>query len=226
MRRLLLASLLATVALGTAHAADIPVAKPVAVPAPAVPSSYDWSGFYAGIDGGWAWGWSHWSDPLAGSSHARSSGGLIGGHLGYNWQQGPVVFGVETDAAWADITGHAGQGMAFCATGPCDMKQNWIGTTRGRVGYAFGYWMPYLTGGAAYGDVQTNLPWGSASATRVGWSAGAGLEVGLSRNWSARLEFLHLDLGTASFFNAASGASNVSVPVKDDLIRAGISYHW
>lgn len=226
MRRLLFGFLIATATLGSAGAADIPVARPAAAPVQAVPSNYDWSGFYAGIEGGWAWDWSRWSDPLAGSSRARSNGGLLGGYLGYNWQRGPVVFGVETDAAWASITGSAGQGMAFCATGPCDMKQNWIGTTRGRIGYAFGYWMPYLTGGAAYGDVHANLPWGSASATRVGWSAGAGLEVGLSKNWSARFEFLHLDLGTASFFNAASGASNVSVPVKDDVVRAGISYHW
>jgi len=226
MRRLLLALLISTAALTAAQAADMPVAMPAPVPMQPVPTAYDWSGFYAGVDGGWASGWSHWSDPVAGSSRTRSSGGLLGGHMGYNWQRGSVVFGVETDAAWASITGHANSSMAFCTTGPCDMKQNWIGTTRGRVGYAFGYWMPYLTGGAAYGDVNTTLPWGSASATKVGWSAGAGLEVGLSKNWSARVEYLHLDLGTASLFNAASGASNISVPVKDDLVRAGISYHW
>jgi outer membrane immunogenic protein len=226
MHRLLLALLISTAALGAANAADLPAAKPAPIPMQPVPTAYDWSGFYAGIDAGWAWAWSHWSDPIAGSSRARSNGGLVGGHLGYNWQRGSVVFGLETDAAWADISGNANAGMAFCATGPCDMKQNWIGTTRGRIGYAFNNWMPYLTGGAAYGDVHTNLPWGSTSSTRLGWSAGAGLEVGLNRNWSARLEYLHLDLGTASLFNAASGVSNVSIPVKDDLLRAGISYHW
>jgi len=226
MRRLLLACLISTAAFTVAQAADLPVAKPAPIPMQPVPTAYDWSGFYAGVDGGWASGWSHWSDPIAGSSRTRSSGGLLGWHMGYNWQRGSVVFGVETDAAWASITGNANSNLAFCATGPCDMKQNWIGTTRGRVGYAFGYWMPYLTGGAAYGDVNTTLPWGSASATKVGWSAGAGLEVGLSKNWSARVEYLHLDLGTASLFNAASGASNISIPVKDDLVRAGISYHW
>ena len=78
----------------------------------------------------------------------------------------------------------------------------------------------------AYGGLAETLPWGSASTTRVGWSAGAGLEVGLSKNWSAKVEYLHLDLGTATFFDAASGASNISVPIKDDIVRAGISYHW
>jgi len=225
--------LLAALAAGTlliqiapAWAADIAVPPAAPIVPVQQPGAFSWTGFYAGIDAGYAWGWSRWSDPLAGTSRSHLGGAAIGGHLGYNWQAGPLVFGVETDAAWANLNGTAGPGMAFCATGPCETKQNWLGTTRGRIGYAFGYWMPYLTGGAAYGDVQATFPWGTFSSTRLGWSAGAGLEVGLSKNWSAKFEFLHLDLGTASFFNAASGASTVSVPVKDDLVRAGISYHW
>jgi outer membrane immunogenic protein len=213
------------VAAGSASAADIvrgPQPTTVLQPSPV----YNWTGFYAGVDGGYAWGWSRWSDPLAGSSSMRLGGAALGGHLGYNWQTGPLVLGIETDAAWANLSGTPGAGIGFCGTGPCETKQNWLGTTRGRIGYAFGSLMPYLTAGAAYGDVQTTVPWGSASSTRLGWSAGAGLEVGLSKNWSTKVEFLHLDLGTASFFNAASNASSVSVPVKDNLLRAGISYHW
>ncbi len=224
----LFSALIATALLGaagSAHAADIARApQPATIMQPT--SIYDWRGFYAGIDGGYAWGWSRWSDPLAGTSTAHLGGAALGGHLGYNWQTGPVVWGLETDAAWANLNGSVGSGIAFCATGPCDTKQNWIGTTRGRIGYAFGSLMPYLTAGAAYGDVQATLPWGSASSTRLGWSAGAGLEIGLRKNWSAKLEFLHLDLGTASFFDAASNASSVSVPIRDNLTRAGISYHW
>jgi outer membrane immunogenic protein len=212
-------------AAGSAYAADLPRAPQPATVIQPTPV-YDWRGFYAGLDGGYAWGWSRWSDPLAGTSHAHLGGATLGGYLGYNWQAGSVVYGLETDAAWADLSGSMGPGMAFCGTGPCETKQNWIGTTRGRIGYAFGSLMPYLTAGAAYGDVQATVPWGSASSTRLGWSAGAGLEVGLRKNWSAKFEFLHLDLGTASFFNAASNASSVSAPVKDDLLRAGISYHW
>lgn len=222
MLRLTAALLCSALALaGTAHAADMPrVAKaPVAAPAPI----YDWSGFYAGIDAGYGWGWSRWSDPLAGTADTHADGAMLGGHLGYNWQTGPLVFGIESDAAWANLRGD--MGSTFCGGAPCETKQNWIGTTRGRIGYAFDYWMPYVTGGAAYGGVEQTLPSGTASSTRLGWSAGAGLEVGLRKNWSAKFEFLHLDLGTASFFNAASGAT-VSAPVKDNLLRAGISYHW
>lgn len=224
MLRLSAALLCAAVALtGAAQAADIPATA--GAPAAAAASAYDWTGFYTGLDGGYGWGWSRWSDPLAGTGEMHTDGAVLGGHLGYNWQAGPLVFGIESDAAWANLRGGTGGSPGYCATGPCETKQTWIGTTRGRIGYAFGYWMPYVTGGAAYGGVEQTLPWGSASSTRLGWSAGAGLEVGLRKNWSAKFEFLHLDLGTASFFNAASGAT-VSAPVKDDLIRAGISYHW
>lgn len=226
IRSVLLSSMLLAAAFAPAHAADIPVVTKAPAPAVAAPATYNWTGFYAGVDAGYAWGWSRWSDPLAGSARNHLGGATLGGYLGYNWQTGPVVFGVETDAAWANLTGSPGAGLGFCATGPCETKQNWFGTTRGRIGYAFGYWMPYLTGGLAYGGIEQTLPWGSASTTRVGWSAGAGLEVGLSKNWSAKVEYLHLDLGTATFFDAASGASNISVPIKDDVARAGISYHW
>ena len=65
-----------------------------------------------------------------------------------------------------------------------------------------------------------------ATQTKFGWTAGGGVEYSLDRNWSAKVEYLHLDLGTASLFSAASGASTLSVPVTDDLVRAGINYHW
>jgi outer membrane immunogenic protein len=227
---LLLSSALLLATAVAAQAADAIAPARVPVPLPAAPPSaaaaYDWTGFYAGLNAGYGWGLSRWSDPLAGHGRTQLDGATLGGHFGYNWQAGAMVFGVETDAAWANLTGTPNPGSGVCATGPCEIKQNWIGTTRGRIGYAFGYWMPYVTAGAAYGGIQTTLPWGTASSTRFGWSAGAGLEVGLSKNWSAKLEYTHLDLGTASFFNAASSSSSVSIPVKDDLVRAGISYHW
>src|SRR3974390_2643958 len=68
---------------------------------------------------------------------------------------GPPGLGVETGASWANLPGNSGSGLAFCGAGPCNTKQNWIGTTRGRVGYAFGAFMPYLTAGAAYGELPT-----------------------------------------------------------------------
>jgi outer membrane immunogenic protein len=228
MLRLLFVFALAAMTAQAARAADIPVKAP-AVPVDAN-APFSWTGLYLGINGGYAWGSSSWDDAAIGlgSGNFGVNGGLVGGQLGYNWQHGPLVLGVETDADWLNASGSlAGGGICtVVGGGACQTSQSWIGTTRGRIGYAFGRWMPYVTAGAAYGDIKVTDAFGSQSATQLGWSAGGGLEVGFLGNWSAKLEFLHLDLGTASFFDAASGGKTLSVPVKDDLVRAGISYHW
>ncbi len=195
------------------------------------PSRFDWSGFYAGANGGYGWGRTHWSDPVFGFSSGDFdiSGGLLGGQLGYNWQSGRLVLGLESDADWANLSGAtAGLGGACLgyAGGQCLTRQDWLGTTRGRIGYAFGRWLPYVTGGLAYGGVGIEQPGGSSTQTRTGWTVGGGLEYALNRNWSAKVEYLHLDLGTASFFSAASQAPTLKAPVTDDIVRAGINYHW
>jgi outer membrane immunogenic protein len=216
----------------SAQAADMPArAKaPMYYKAPEA-QPFDWSGFYAGINGGYAWGQSSWSDPVAGagSGNFNTTGGLLGGQLGYNWQTGPVVLGIETDADWANISGSSAGVGGVCATdggGVCQTKQSWLGTTRARVGYALDNWLPYITGGVAYGNIQSTQPTGTSTATNAGWTAGGGLEYGFTKNWSARIEYLHIDLGTATFMGAASGTSTLTVPVTDDLVRAGINYHW
>ena len=159
----------------------------------------------------------------------NTTGALFGGQLGYNWQTGPIVLGIETDADWTNIKGSTADLGGVCVAdggGLCQTKQDWFGTTRGRIGYAFGRFMPYVTGGVAYGDIIASQPTGDATQTKFGWSAGGGVEYALTRNWSAKAEYLHLDLGTATLFSAASGASTLSVPLTNDLVRAGINYHW
>ena len=227
-RTLALATATICLALGAvaAQAADMPAkVKPI----PYVDVPFSWTGFYAGINGGYGFGRSSWSDSAVGADSGRfnTHGGLVGGQLGYNWQLGSVVFGVETDADWANLTGSGIGGVCLAdGGGACQTKQDWFGTTRGRIGYAFGRWLPYVTGGAAYGDIKAQQLNGTSTATRLGWAAGAGLEYSIDRNWSAKVEYLHLDLGTAGFFSAANGATTLSVPAKDDLVRAGINYHW
>jgi outer membrane immunogenic protein len=215
----------------SAQAADMPRANPLPYyNAPAVEAPFSWTGFYLGINGGYGWGRSSWSDPAFGadSGSFNTSGGLLGGQLGYNWQTGPIVLGIETDADWTNIKGSTAA-LGVCLAdggGICQTKQDWFGTTRGRIGYAFGRFLPYVTGGVAYGDINALQSTGTATQTKFGWSAGGGVEYSLDRNWSAKVEYLHLDLGTASLFSAASGTSSLSVPVTDDLVRAGINYHW
>jgi outer membrane immunogenic protein len=209
-----------------AQAADL---NATATPARVAPVPFTWSGWYVGINGGYGWGRSNWSDPAIDPDMRRFglSGGVAGGQIGYNWQTGPFVLGLESDLDWTNLSGNTSDG-GVCATdggGQCKTSQSWLGTTRGRVGYAFGSWLPYVTGGAAYGDIKSSQPGGTASTTRLGWTAGAGVEYSISPRWSAKLEFLHLDLGTAAFMGAAS-STPISTPAKDDIVRAGINYHW
>ena len=74
--------------------------------------------------------------------------------------------------------------------------------------------------------MQAAQPSGTSSSTQTGWTAGGGIEYGISRNWSAKAEFLHIDLGTATFMGAASGTPTLSVPITDNIVRAGLNYHW
>src|SRR5690606_18132662 len=135
------------------------------------------TGFYAGIQGGYGWGESNWNFVGIDTS---PDGWLIGGTLGYNWQAGSLVFGVEADVAWSDI-----KGDAACGPFVCETANSWLGTARLRLGYAFDRFMPYITGGAAFGDVEaTVVGLGNASETRFGWTAGAGLEYAFAGNWT------------------------------------------
>ena len=93
-------------------------------------------------------------------------------------------------------TSRAARVRAACPGG-CSTENTWLGTARGRVGYAFDRWMPYITGGAAFGDVTANHPgFTGASNTQVGWAAGAGVEFAVVNNWTAKVEYLHYDLGS------------------------------
>lgn len=222
---------MAVASVATARAADVGQAPPhvPSVPQVAVTAPFTWTGAYLGINGGYGWGHTNWSNPAIDSELRRIelSGGLVGGQIGYNWQRGRFVFGLESDLDWTSLSGGRSDSAIcqFNGGDQCRTSQSWLGTTRGRLGYVFGSWLPYITGGAAYGDVKSVQSGTTDSSTRLGWAAGGGVEYSLSRRWSAKFEFLHLDLGTATFMGAASN-SPISVPAKDDIVRAGINYHW
>lgn len=229
-RSFALAILGAVLSASSAVAADV-APRPQGAPVyQAPPPVYDWSGFYLGLSGGYGFGRSSWSDPFAGGSSGRfdTRGGLLGGQVGYNWQTGRTVIGLESDINWANLKGTA-SGPAVCTLnggGECRTEQSWFGTTRARIGYAFGNFLPYVTGGLAYGDVKAVQPNGTQRDTKAGWTAGAGLEVGLTPSWTAKAEYLHLDLGTATFMGAASGTNTLNVPITEDILRAGLNYRW
>ena len=225
MKRFVLASCAALVAMMTvtaANAADMARRQAMPTKAPLYVAPYNWTGLYVGINGGGGWGNSTWS-AATGSSDANPSGALVGGTLGYNWQMGQLVLGLEGDLDWTDLRGTTS--AAPCTTS-CETRNDWLGTARGRVGYAFDRYLPYLTGGAAFGDIKA-APAGFAgvTSTKTGWTVGAGLEARIAGPWSAKVEYLYTDLGST---NCATGscALATNVDFHTSLVRGGLNFHF
>ncbi len=227
MKRVILAGMSALAAmsmLGAANAADMPRRHAMPTKAPVyVAPYYNWTGFYAGINGGGGFGNSDWSNPF-GTSGFNTSGGLVGGTLGYNWQMGRAVLGIEGDLDYSTLKGSGSTGI--CVGGICETRNEWLGTARGRLGYAFNRVMPYLTAGAAFGDVKmTPFGLGSQTDTQLGWTAGGGVEVGISGPWTAKVEYLYVDLGKANCSTATCGTST-DVTFNSNVVRGGINYRF
>jgi outer membrane immunogenic protein len=227
MRTLILSGAIVLLS-GVAGASDLPVQRQAPVPtqAYAPPPYLDWSGVYLGVNGGWEEGRSRFNFDGPGGTSARfgASGWQAGGTAGFNVQTGHLVLGVEGDIDWSDLSG-----STTCpVTGlTCQTQNNWLGTARGRVGYAADHFLPYVTGGLAVGDINANIPSvGTATTTNVGWTAGAGVEYALSRNWSTKVEYLHVNLGNFDCGTACSSTPPVNVRLNEDLVRAGLNYKF
>ena len=231
---------------------------------------YNWTGFYIGGNAGYSWGrsrndayyYNNTTNLLlaTGSSAFDMNGWVAGGQLGYNWQSARWVLGLEGDA---QATGQKGSTAYTCAGTICSFantaialalapvnvafsqKLEWFSTVRGRVGYTFTPTvLGYVTGGAAFGSVNTNgvitgvAANGVASAaafsssdTRVGWTVGAGLEASLGGNWTGKVEYLYLDLGkytssTTLLLNAPPIRLDLASRVTDNILRAGVNYRF
>jgi outer membrane immunogenic protein len=200
-----------------ALAADMARPAPRAAYPTKVPEArlFDWTGFYAGLNGGYGWGDSKFTG--AGDANTSPEGAILGGTIGYNYQWGQTVFGIESDIAWNDA-----KGSTACALGNCETKNNWLGTTRLRLGYAFDRLMPYVTGGAAYGDVKANVPGlGSASDTQFGWTVGGGVEYAFTPNWTVKAEYLYVDLGKLN-----CPACGGDVKFNENIVRGGVNYKF
>jgi len=205
---------------GSVAAADL--ARPVPQPyyqAPVAAQLYNWTGFYIGVNGGGAFGRSAW-DP---TGHFNMSGGIVGGTVGYNYQFGQAVVGVEGDIDWAGISGTTNN---LCPLG-CKTSDSWLSTVRGRLGYAADRFMPFVTGGAAFGNIQATTPgFIGASSSQVGLTVGAGLEFAIAGNWTAKAEYLYVDLGkfTCGLSCGVLPTNNVSFTA--NLVRAGVNYRF
>ena len=161
-------------------------------------------------------------------------GGLVGGTIGYNWQVSSFVFGFEGDASWVGQYGsNFDDGLAGNSAFTSFTKETWVATARGRAGYAVNNLLFYGTGGyAAAGveagvkDANTGALLASATSTRSGWTAGGGLEWGFAPNWSAKFEWLYMKFESAAFNTLQAEGPRSSVPLDDNVVRAGINYRF
>ena len=242
----------------TAHSAEMPPKAPVyKAPVYKVPARqvYDWTGLYVGVNAGGSVGRSrtHTNDPGAGNENETTFlspiGAIGGGQIGYNWQipgSNNFVVGLE-----ADIQASGQRGSACIANCFLDgsvslhlqQKVDWFGTARFRAGWATGPVLNYITAGFAYGHVNTSgslvefsLPGSSFAldSTRSGFVVGSGVEASLGGNWTAKIEYLYVDLGQST--TVVTGLSTnqpifgnpvtVSTQVRDIIYRGGINYRF
>jgi outer membrane immunogenic protein len=221
-------------------AAELPVKAPPAPPAP----TCVWCGWYIGANVGGSWGEARSTFnapdfPAFFSDSTHPDGVIGGGQLGYNWESGNWVFGIETDIQGSGQRNSRTLGAITTPLGGVSLvqtdKQTWFGTTRGRVGFTPGgsnSWLIYATGGVAYGDVNSaftlTTPLGTATAsdstTRAGWTAGGGFEYMFLPSWSFKAEYLYMDLSNTNFslpFGITQHAR-----FEDNIARVGINYHF
>jgi len=182
-----------------------------------------WSGFYAGVNGGYTWGTTSTTPAIAATNNA-SSGWLAGGQVGYNMDMGGLVIGAEADLQWTNLAYSEPMG----ALGTFESRVDWLGTARARAGGTFGQVMPYVTLGAAFarGTSQVNNGGVSTfqSASHFGWTAGVGIEAKATDNISVKAEYLYVDLGDQSYAGLPGGPRTIGQ--KANIIRAGVNYKF
>jgi outer membrane immunogenic protein len=247
---------------------------------PPIVEVWNWTGFYIGGNAGYSWGRSDSTvdyfntatgaaivPPPGSITGARfdMNGAIAGGQIGYNWQNGGWVWGIEADAQWSDEKGRAPFNCAAVpvAAGPClpgltflppgvtgtsvtlDQSLEWFGTARLRGGWlATPRTLLYVTGGLAYGEIKTTATLSGAtpaavlvsstssnSDIRVGWTVGAGIEGMITQNWTAKLEYLYMDLGsfsggTYTLAPLSVIGARVDSDFRDHILRAGINYKF
>ncbi|MGB6288181.1 MAG: outer membrane protein [Xanthobacteraceae bacterium] len=216
----------------SAQAADLPPARRPAAVAPVAyaPPVYNWSGFYVGGNLGAGFADSSWTDPFTGAHNTFNKTGFIGGgQVGANWQINALVLGIEGHFDWTGLkgSGHDSVGNTI------NTNTQWTSTVTGRAGVAFDRLLVYGKGGVAFAHYNDSLndifgSTASASATRTGWTAGAGLEYAFAPNWSAKIEYDYLGFGSETLNLPTAGfstySSNASLNVQE--VKAGINFKF
>jgi outer membrane immunogenic protein len=232
MERVAIRNLLLAGAALAATASINPAQAGLFDPAPAYPTRftdttllYDWTGFYAGINGGGSFGHVNWSsDPDLTSGTTNVSSGLIGGTIGYNMQNlGPLLVGEEFDFGWRNF--NAVIPPASCAPN-CELKSQWLSTARLRFGYTMGTFLPYVTGGVSMAGLNQDIagqPFGVAHSVSFNFTAGAGLEFVVSGPLTAKLEYLYVN-HTVPDCLVACGGGPIHMNLNENVFRVGLNY--
>jgi len=236
--------LLSTVALiafaAPAAAADLAARPYTKAPPPAIAAVYDWSGFYIGANGGWGSSHKCWDSvapaAVVGPEGCHdATGGTAGGQIGYRWQAGTWVFGLEGQGNWADFRGS--NASTLFAGARNDSRIDAFGLITGQVGWAANNVLFYVKGGAAVTadrfrifDIPTGAVVGvTGDDTRWGASVGAGLEFGFAPNWSAGVEYNHLFMQDRTHtFTTPAGAFFAADRIRQDvdLVTVRVNYRW
>lgn len=221
MKKILLAgaSALAVMTAGAAIAADIP-SRRAAPSAPFYsPPLFTWTGLYLGANAGYSFG----QFTRDGRFFNDPDGFSGGGQIGYNYQIGQFVVGLETDLQASDLNASGG---AFIVPGS-QAKVDYFGTVRGRLGIAaFERTLFYVTGGYAYGNGKLSSPIiGGDDNMHGGYALGAGVEYGLTNNWTLRGEYLYVDLQEKTY-NAPNGAFLGRTGAEFSTVRAAVNYKF
>jgi len=240
-------AIMATAGFGSAaFAADLPsrTVAPAAPVAPVVPI-FTWTGFYVGVNAGYGWNTNDNNNgvfvPGVGFvDSGNSDGGFVGGgQIGYNYQFGQFVAGVEADIQYADLNsdnngfGYYG-GPGYYGGGGSN-GIDWFGTVRARLGFAIDRALIYATGGFAYGGGGDNsfyyngLYYKNGDDTRTGWTLGGGLEYAFTDNLTARVEGLYVNLGKSGnngFVYDAAYLGNDRKDTEFGVVRAGLNYKF
>lgn len=199
----------------SASAADMRAPAPVYGKAPAYEAPYfSWAGLYAGVVGGGVWGTSQFVG-LPGAVEFDMSGFQFGGTLGYNWQVGRFVYGIEGDLSYSTNSGNVGA---------VEVTEDFAATIRGRFGYTFSErTLVYATGGYAGANISISGGGATAEKWRNGWTLGAGLEYALKPNWTVKGEYLFV-----SYMDDVNGlaAPVTNVSLDESLFRIGLNYKF
>lgn len=256
MAQIVRISLLALVSTFAAFAAVLPAKAQPAM-------AYNWAGYYIGLNAGYGWSGDRTvnfsnvaNTTLVGPTGVPSvvsfdaSGAVFGGQIGYNWQSGSFLYGVEADADYANIKGRATVFGVIdarrSATG--DQRLDFFGTLRGRLGMVHDRFLVFATGGLAFGHAKSaasfsntdgcvfaggganQCPTGAVSKTLFGWTFGGGLEVALNASWTIKGEYLYYSLGNVSYqmtdANFPGVVYGASTDFRGHIVRGGVNYRF